>query len=82
MREWIDKILVVINECKDPIKNTRARDLRDDTLTILAQEFLNMDRRRFESFAKNDEELQSLSWFYTRFIHNRTTTAGDGRSVK
>jgi len=32
MQEAIDKILEAINECKDPIKNTVARNKRDAIL--------------------------------------------------
>lgn len=82
MQEWIDKILVVLNECKDPINNLQARNLRDDALDALSVEVKHMTRKDFESYAKNEKELHDLSWYYTRFIHNKYLTAGAGRSLK
>ncbi len=81
MKEWIDKILVVLNECKDPIKNLQARHLRDDALDALSLEVKHLSRKEFESYAANDKELHDLSWFYTRFVHNKYLTSGSGRSL-
>ncbi|MBD1430602.1 hypothetical protein [Sphingobacterium litopenaei] len=81
MIEWIDKIRVVLNECKDPINNLQARTLRDDALDALSLEVMHLSRKEFESYATNDKELHDLSWFYTRFVHNKYLTAGAGRSL-
>ncbi|MGV6945058.1 hypothetical protein [Sphingobacterium kyonggiense] len=75
MQPTIDKILVVINECKDPIKNTPARKLRDDALTVLAKDVMHMTDKELDAYARNDDEAQSLGWFYTRFVHNRRISA-------
>jgi len=82
MKDWINKILTVINECKDPINDLTARNLRDDALDALSKEVKHMTRKEFESYAKNDKELHDLAWYYTRFIHNKYLTAGAGRSKK
>lgn len=82
MQHWIDKILVVLNESKDPINDLTARNLRDDALDALSKEVKHMTRKEFESYAKNDKELHDLAWYYTRFIHNKYLTAGAGRSKK
>ncbi|MGN0003339.1 MAG: hypothetical protein ACI35V_07885 [Sphingobacterium composti] len=80
MKEWIDKILIVLNECKDPINNLQARNLRDDALDALSR-VKHLSRKEFESYAKNDKELHDLAWYYTRFVHNKYLTAGAGRSI-
>lgn len=77
MQDLINKILVVINECKDPINNTAARNIRDDMLDVLSRELYSIDRKEVESYAKNDSELQALSWFYTRFIFNKAIGSKD-----
>jgi len=83
MQSTIDKILVVINECKDPIKDTKARLVRDDALTILAKEFSHMDRDEFEDLGRNQDERDALSWFYTRFIQFKKVAAhGEIRKEK
>ncbi len=38
MREWMDKILVVLEKCIDIINNLPARNLRDDALEGLSRE--------------------------------------------
>lgn len=81
MKEWIDKILVVLNECKDPIKNLQARTLRDDALDALSREVKHLAKEEFESYATNDKELHDLSWYYIKFIRNKYLTAGAGRSL-
>lgn len=81
MREWIDKILVVLNECKDPINNLQARNLRDGALDALSLEVKHLSRKEFESYAVNDKELHDLSWFYTRFVRNKYLTAGAEKSL-
>lgn len=75
MQDWIDKILTVINECKDPINDLTARNLRDDALHALSIEVKHMTRKEFEAHATNDDDHKSLSWYYTRFIHNKYLTS-------
>jgi len=69
MQSTIDKILQAINECKDPIKNTEAREKRDAILDEIGMQLLDKSRIEVESYAKDDDQLQALSWFYTRFVH-------------
>jgi len=69
MQSTINKILQAINECKDPIKNTVARNKRDAILEEIGATMLRITRQEVESYAKNADELQALSWFYTRFVH-------------
>lgn len=75
MQDLVNKILVVINECKDPLNDNAGRNIRDDALDALGKGLHNVTREEFEKYAKNEGELQSLSWFYTRFVHFRTTGA-------
>lgn len=75
MQSTIDKILLVINECKDPIKDTKARLVRDDALTILGKEFSHMEREEFEALGRNQDERDALSWFYTRFVQFKKVAA-------
>ncbi|MGM1431141.1 hypothetical protein ACS126_17940 [Sphingobacterium lactis] len=69
MQPTIDRILQAINECKDPIKNTVARNKRDAILDEIGMQLLDKSRIEVESYAKDDDQLQALSWFYTRFVH-------------
>lgn len=69
MQSTIDKILQAINECKDPIKNTVARNKRDAILDEIGIQLLDKSRTEIESHAKDYDQLQALSWFYTRFVH-------------
>ncbi len=81
MQDAIDKILQAINECKEPLDNTDARNIRDLILNEIGATFIDKSREEVEGYARNEDEESALHWFYTRFVHNRKTTAGAGRSL-
>lgn len=69
MQPTIDKILQAINECKDPIKNTQAREKRDAILDEIGATLMDKSREEIEGYARNEDEASALHWFYTRFVH-------------
>lgn len=69
MQEKIDKILQTINECKDPIRDFKAREKRDAGLLEIGKELLDQPREKVEGYARNEDESNALHWFYTRFIY-------------
>ena len=79
MQPTIDKILQAINECKDPIKNTQAREKRDAILSELSTELIDKTREQVEGYARNEDEASALHWFYTRFIANKAKSRGSKR---
>lgn len=79
MQSTIDKILQAINECKDPIKNTQAREKRDAILSELGAELIDKTREEVEGYARNEDEESALHWFYTRFISNKAKSRGSKR---
>ena len=79
MQPTIDKILQAINECKDPIKNTQAREKRDAILSELSAELIDKKREQVEGYARNKDEESALHWFYTRFISNKAKSRASRR---
>lgn len=79
MQSTIDKILQAINECKDPIKNTQAREKRDAILNELGAELIDKTREQVEGYARNEDEESALHWFYTRFISNKAKSRASKR---
>lgn len=76
MQPTIDKILQAINECKDPIKNTPARNKRDAILEEIDATLLRTSREEVEGYARNEDEESALHWFYTRFVDNKRKSGG------
>ena len=81
MQPTIDKILQAINECKDPIKNTQAREKRDAILSELGAELIDKTREQVEGYARNKDEASSLHWFYTRFVAKNIKRKGSKRMI-
>ena len=79
MQPTIDRILQAINECKDPIKNTEARDKRDAILTEIGETLFTTPREVVEGYARNEDEASALHWFYTRFVGSKVKSKGSKR---
>lgn len=71
MQETIDKILLSINECQNPIKNTESCNNRDTFLSDISADLLDKTREEIECYSRNEDEASSLNWHCTRFVSYR-----------